>query len=148
MVQMGGWGNRSPLSRTKATSLAGMPSYGLEPNVISSHTVTPADQRPFTVKTDSLVCECVCDYINMSDMLDVIGTNNRLFTYKIFHYNKRKWWILVSIELTSLKASNEVLTRNKKTFFISFFSPVLDRFTSSWCCFLKSAEYNGMKMLN
>lgn len=55
MVQTGGWGNRSPLSSTEAISLAGMPSYGLEPNVISSHTVTPAEHRPSTTQTDSLV---------------------------------------------------------------------------------------------
>lgn len=45
MVQMGGWGSRSPLPSTVAISLAGMPSYGLEPNVMISHTVTPADHR-------------------------------------------------------------------------------------------------------
>lgn len=45
MVQMGGWGRRSPFSRTPAISLAGIPSYGLVPNVISSHTVTPAERR-------------------------------------------------------------------------------------------------------
>lgn len=38
---MGGCGSRSPRSRTEEISLAGMPSYGFNPNVISSHTVTP-----------------------------------------------------------------------------------------------------------
>lgn len=40
-MQMGGWGSRSPRSRTEEISLAWMPSYGFNPNVISSHTVTP-----------------------------------------------------------------------------------------------------------
>lgn len=47
IVQMGGWGKRSPFSKTEEISLAGIPSYGLDPNVISSQTVTPAgwDQK-------------------------------------------------------------------------------------------------------
>lgn len=45
MVQMGGWGKRSPFSKTEEISLAGIPSYGLDPNVISSQTVTPAGKR-------------------------------------------------------------------------------------------------------
>lgn len=44
MVQIGGWGNRSPFSRTEEISLAGIPSYGLDPKVINSQTVTP--KRP------------------------------------------------------------------------------------------------------
>jgi len=49
MVQMGGWGKRSPFSKTEEISLAGIPSYGLDPNVISSQTVTPAGWQEKTV---------------------------------------------------------------------------------------------------
>lgn len=50
MVQMGGCGKRSPFSRTEEISLAGIPSYGLDPNVISSQTVTPAGWKEKIVK--------------------------------------------------------------------------------------------------
>lgn len=40
-MQTGGCGSRSPRSRTEEISLAGMPSYGFDPKVVSSHTVTP-----------------------------------------------------------------------------------------------------------
>lgn len=45
MVQMGGWGKRSPFSRMSGISRVGMPSYGLPPNVISSQIVTPKKRR-------------------------------------------------------------------------------------------------------
>ena len=45
MVQMIGWGSRCPLSNTSGISLAGIMSYGLAPNVISSQTVTPEQER-------------------------------------------------------------------------------------------------------
>lgn len=51
MVQMGGWGSLSPFSRMPAISLAGIPSYGLVPNVISSHTVTPRKPKRSQCRT-------------------------------------------------------------------------------------------------
>ncbi len=52
MVQIGGWGRRSPFSRMSGISLVGIPSYGLPPNVISSQMVTPGWWRGGKEKRD------------------------------------------------------------------------------------------------
>lgn len=61
MVQIGGWGSRSPFSRIPAISLAGIPSYGLVPNVISSQTVTPTAQAGgHSLNANLMSCHSLC----------------------------------------------------------------------------------------